>query len=51
MVTKIWLCAEELIEYANELEKHGRKASEETLREIIGQLEHLCDFMDEHPRK
>lgn len=51
ITTKIWLSAEDLIGYANELGAKGRKESEEGLREIIGQLENLVDYMDEHPRK
>ena len=50
IMDKIWDCAEDLIGYANELEKHGRKESEEGLRTIISQLENLCDYMYEHPK-
>ena len=49
--TKIWVCAEDLIGYANELEEKGRKESSEGLREIIGQIENLIDYMEDHPKK
>lgn len=51
MIDKIWTCAQDLIGYASELESKGRRESEEALREIVGQIEHLCDFMEEHPKK
>ena len=49
--SKIWECAEDLIGYASELEMKGRSESGEELREIIGRLESLVDYMKDHPRK
>ena len=51
IITKIWSNAQDLIGYANELEKKGRKESGEGLREIVGQIENLLDWMEEHPKK
>ena len=51
MVTKIWACAQDLTEYAKELDKTGQKQSGEVLWEIISQLERLVDYMDDHPRR
>ena len=51
IATEIWMCAEDLIEYANELAEKGRRESEEGLREIIGKIENLVDYMEDHPRK
>ena len=51
MIDKIWGCAQDLIGYANELESKGRSESGEAIREIVGQIEHLCDWMEEHPKK
>ena len=51
VATKIWLCAEDLTGYASELEKKGRTESSEGLREIIGQIENLIDYMEDHPKK
>lgn len=51
IMDKLWDCAEDMIGYANELEKSGRRKSGEAVREIVGNIEHLCEWMHDHPKK
>lgn len=51
IIEVIWNCGADLTGCANELERLGRKDSEERLREIVNQIENLCRDMIKHPRK
>lgn len=51
IIDKLWDCVEDMIGYANDLEKSGRKESGEAVREIASKIEHLCDWMYDHPKK